>query len=126
MAPSDRKYTESHEWVMVEGDVATIGITDHAQDSLGDITFIELPQSGKNVTKGAECGVVESVKAASDIFSPVSGVVQSTNDTLTTSPELINSDPFGKGWFFKVTGIDSAQIDVLMDSVQYETFLETL
>ncbi|KMQ51686.1 Glycine cleavage system H protein [Chitinispirillum alkaliphilum] len=126
MIPADRKYTDSHEWVLVEGDSATIGITEHAQDSLGDITFIELPDTGKKVQKGAECGVVESVKAASDIFSPLTGEVEEINDKLTTSPELINSDPYGDGWFFKVKNLSASEIESLMDSAAYEKYLETL
>lgn len=126
MTPNDRKYSKTHEWVQLEGENARIGITEHAQDSLGDITFVELPQIGKSVGRGTEAGVIESVKAASDIFSPVSGEVVETNDTLESAPEEINKDPFGSGWLFTVKLSDKSELDDLMDSEEYEKFLETI
>ena len=121
--PSDRKYAESHEWVKVDGDTATVGITDHAQDALGDITFIELPDVDAEYVKGNDCAVVESVKAASDIYAPVSGTVSSVNEKLEDEPELVNSSAFDEGWIFKISGIDAADLDSLMDAEQYEKFL---
>ncbi len=126
MTPNDRKYTRTHEWVKIEGDIARVGISDHAQDSLGDITFIELPAIGKAVKKGLEAGVIESVKAASDIFSPISGAVESANDTLESAPEAINQDPYNSGWLFTVKNIDKSEIDDLMDAESYEKYLETI
>lgn len=125
MNPTDRKYTETHEWVKIEGDSATIGISDHAQDSLGDVTFVELPESGSRVTKGKECGVIESVKAASDLYAPVSGTVAEVNGELETAPEAINQSPWEKGWLFKVNGVDASELDSLMDAEAYEKFLES-
>jgi glycine cleavage system H protein len=125
MTPQDRKYTKTHEWVLIENDRATIGITDHAQDSLGDITFIDLPKSGVKVKKGTECGVIESVKAASDIYSPVSGTVVEINEALEKTPEDINTDPYGKGWIFKLKNISQNEIAELMDAAAYDLFLET-
>ena len=124
--PKDLYYTESHEWVKVEGEIVTIGITAHAQDALGDITFVELPSVGKDLKKDNDCGVIESVKAASDIFSPISGSVESVNDKLDATPELINSDPFNEGWLFRVKGFNSAEIEELMSASDYEKYLETV
>lgn len=121
--PSDRKYAESHEWIKVDGDIAIVGITDHAQDALGDITFIELPEVDAEYGKGDDCAVVESVKAASDIYAPVSGTVSEVNEKLEDEPELVNSSAFEDGWIFKLSNIDSAQLDSLMDAEQYEKFL---
>ncbi|MFP4162347.1 MAG: glycine cleavage system protein GcvH [Chitinispirillaceae bacterium] len=126
MTPDDRKYSKTHEWVQLEGENARVGITEHAQDSLGDITFVELPQVGKAISKGSEAGVIESVKAASDIFSPVSGEVIETNDTLDSAPEQINNDPFGAGWLFTVKFSDKSEYDQLMNSEEYEKYLETI
>ena len=125
MIPSDRKYTKTHEWVRFDGIVATVGITDHAQDALGDITFVELPALGKNVKKGGECGVVESVKAASDIYSPVSGIISAVNGNLEIAPENINTDPYGAGWLFSVKDTKAPEMDDLMDAQAYLEFLET-
>src|SRR5665647_1571241 len=124
MIPADRKYSQTHEWVKIEGTTAIIGISDHAQDALGDITFVELPKTGANLKKGNECGVIESVKAASDIYAPVSGTVTEINETLETAPEAINSDPYNEGWIYKCTGFKSEELDTLMDAKAYETFLE--
>jgi glycine cleavage system H protein len=124
MNPKDLKYTKTHEWVKIEGETATVGISDHAQDALGDITFIELPKNGSTLKKGMECGVIESVKAASDIYSPISGVVSEVNESLETAPEDINTDPYVKGWIFKLSKINSSEANDLMNSSEYETFLE--
>lgn len=125
MVPNDRKYTKTHEWVKIENDQAIVGITDHAQDSLGDITFIELPKVGSKLKKNGESGVVESVKAASDLYSPLSGTVVEANEALETTPEDVNNDPYGKGWIFKLTDINMSETTDLMDSAAYEAFLET-
>jgi glycine cleavage system H protein len=124
MAPNDRKYSASHEWIMVKGDVATVGITDHAQDALGDITYVELPKTGIAVTKGSECCVIESVKAASDVYAPVSGTVSDANNALTSSPEIINQSPYEEGWLFRLNNVDDSGLDDLMDAAAYEKFLE--
>lgn len=125
MVPEDRKYTKTHEWVAIDGKIATVGITDHAQDSLGDITFVEPPSKGAEVKQNKECGVIESVKAASDLYSPVSGKVIETNSDLKTTPEIINSDPYGKGWIFKVEIYDEKELSNLMDAKAYLSFLES-
>jgi glycine cleavage system H protein len=125
MNPKNLRYTKTHEWINIEGDSATVGITDHAQDALGDITFIELPKKGENVKMGGECGVIESVKAASDLYSPISGVVADVNESLETAPEDINNDPYGNGWIFKLEKINPAEINDLMNAADYEAFLES-
>ena len=102
MTPDNCRYEKTHEWVRIEGDLAVVGITDHAQDSLGDITFIELPNTGTSVQKNTECGVIESVKAASDLLSPITGEIAEVNGSLETSPELVNREPYGKGWLYKI------------------------
>jgi glycine cleavage system H protein len=114
------KFTKDHEWVRVEGGVATVGITPYAQEQLGDIVFVELPQPGKIFAKGAAAAVVESVKAASDVYSPVSGEVVETNEKLPEEPGLINSDPMGKGWFFRIKLAHLAELDALMDEAAYK------
>ena len=113
------KYTEDHEWVSVEGDVATFGITDHAQEQLGELVFIELPQVGSQLTKGGEAAVVESVKAASDVYAPVSGEVVETNDTLEGEPTKVNDDPEKSGWLIKVKLSDASELDAMLDSEAY-------
>jgi len=125
MTPNDRKYSKTHEWVKLDGTTATVGISDHAQDALGDITFVELPQAGTDIKKGGECGVVESVKAASDIYSPVGGRIEKVNEALETTPENINSDPYGEGWIFTVKNVNPVDLDDLMDAKAYETLLES-
>jgi glycine cleavage system H protein len=125
MVPNDCRYTKTHEWVKVQGDTATVGITDHAQDALGDITYVELPKTGAALAKGKECGVIESVKAASDLYAPVSGTVSEVNAALTTAPEAINKDPHGAGWFYKLNGVKSADLADLMDAAGYAAFLES-
>jgi glycine cleavage system H protein len=119
-------YTKEHEWVRVDGDVATIGISDHAQEQLGDVVFVELPEVGKEVAQGDQLAVVESVKAASDIYAPVSGEVVERNEALEGSPALVNEDPEGGAWFFKLKLKERAELDELMDREAYEAFLETL
>jgi glycine cleavage system H protein len=123
MTPNDRKYTKTHEWVKVEGGLAVVGITDHAQKELGDITFIELPKIGKRVGKAGECAVIESVKAASDIYAPVAGEVAEANAALDSRPELVNQDPYGQGWIFKLRTFDAAEVAGLLDAAAYEAGL---
>lgn len=120
------KYTEEHEWVRLDGDVATIGITDYAQQQLGDVVFVEVPQVGRKVEKGESVAVVESVKAASDIFAPVSGEVVEANAALADSPGDVNAEPTGKGWFFKLRIADKAELDGLMDEEAYDAFVKNL
>ena len=117
-------YTEEHEWIRVDGDSATVGITDFAQGQLGDIVFVELPDEGKEVTKGGDAAVVESVKAASDVYAPVSGEVTEANQALVDDPSLVNSDPEGEGWFFKLRLGDPAELEGLMDADAYKAFCE--
>lgn len=117
--PDDRRYSREHEWVRVEGSVAVIGITSFAADELGDIVYIELPETGATVAQFASFGVVESVKAVSDLFSPISGEVTEVNDDLRASPELLNTDPFGSGWIAKVTLTDAGEMDKLLDAAAY-------
>jgi glycine cleavage system H protein len=123
---SNVKYTQDHEWVRIDGDVGTIGITEYAQEQLGDVVFVELPEVGKAVTKGGEAAVVESVKAASEVFAPIDGEVVEVNDALAGEPGLVNSDPTGQGWFFKVRVKDASQLDALMDEAAYKSFVEGL
>jgi len=119
VTPKDRKYAESHEWVKVEGDTAIVGISDYAQHELGDITFVEVPRLGEAFEKGDECAVVESVKAASDIYAPVSGTVVDVNDALADSPESVNDDPYDAGWIFKLKDVNADEIESLMDAADY-------
>lgn len=116
------KYTEDHEWLKVEGDMATVGITHHAQDALGDVVFVDLPEVGATFAQKEVSGVVESVKAAADVYMPVSGVITEVNEALRADPALANSDPLGAGWFFKVKLSDATQIAALMDETSYTTF----
>ena len=118
------KYTEDHEWLKTEGDVATVGITVHAQDALGDVVFVELPEVGATFAQKDTAGVVESVKAAADVYMPVSGEVIEVNEALRDDPSLANSDPLGAGWFFKVKLSDALQLDALMDETSYTSFSE--
>jgi glycine cleavage system H protein len=119
-------FTKEHEWVRVEGDTATVGISNHAQEQLGDIVFAEVPEGGKRVSKGQEAAVVESVKAASDVYAPVSGEVIESNQAVADDPALINSDPEGQGWFFKLKLDDPGELDGLMDEAAYRAWLKTL
>ena len=117
--PDDRRYSREHEWVRVDGSVAVIGITSFAADELGDIVYVELPEVGASLAQFSSFGVVESVKAVSDLFAPVSGDVSEVNDDLRASPELLNSDPFGAGWIAKVTLSDAAELEQLLDAAAY-------
>ena len=120
MVPDDRRFTKEHEWVRVEGDEAVIGITQYAADQLGDIVFVELPSVGKALEQFATFGVVESVKAVSDLFAPVAGEVVGVNDALGDKPELVNDEPFGDGWMVRVRLADPAQVEGLLDAAGYE------
>ena len=123
MTPDDRKYTKTHEWVRIEEDIAIVGISDHAQDALGDITFVEFPDIGQSVEAHDECAVIESVKAASDLCAPLSGIIKEINDVLADSPERINQDPYDDGWIFRLANIDVSDLEELMDASQYEAML---
>ena len=119
-------FTKEHEWVRVEGDTATVGISNHAQEQLGDIVFAEVPEAGKQLSKGAEAAVVESVKAASDVYSPISGTVIEGNPALTEDPAIINNDPEGAGWFFKLEVTNPSELEGLMDEAAYRDFVASL
>ena len=121
---SDRKYSESHEWAKLEGDLVVIGISDYAQDQLGDVVFVELPAIGAMVQAGKAFGVVESVKAASDVYAPVSGTVAEINDALAFKPETVNQDALGAGWFIKIRPSNSAEMDKLLDAATYQKKIE--
>ncbi len=116
------RFTKDHEWIRLDGAVATVGITDHAQQQLGDVVFVELPEIGRTVAQGGEAGVVESVKAASEVYAPVSGEITEVNDVLTDAPATVNEDAQGAGWFFKMTLSDTAEFDALMDEDAYQRF----
>ncbi len=124
MHPEDLKYSQSHEWVKVDKDIATVGITDFATKQLTDLVYVELPSMGAKVTRGSSFGVVESVKAVSDLHSPVSGTVVKVNEKLSKEPEIINQDPYGKGWMIKVKIEDQTELDTLMDSEEYEQLVK--
>ena len=124
--PSELGYAESHEWARLDEDgLVTVGITNHAQDALGDVVYVELPEIDQRVEAGQEAGVVESVKAASDIFSPVSGTIAEVNEKLDDAPETVNQDPYGDGWFFKVDPTDTAELKDLLDSDGYAESIES-
>jgi glycine cleavage system H protein len=125
-SPAESKYTKEHEWVRLDGDTAVVGITAYAQQELGDVVFVELPAPGASLTQGESFGVVESVKAASDLYAPLSGEVLEANGALADAPELVNSDPFGEGWMLKVRPADPADLDRLMDAAAYDSYTETL
>ncbi|HEX5276166.1 MAG TPA: glycine cleavage system protein GcvH [Fluviicoccus sp.] len=118
--PSDLKYASSHEWARLDGDVVTVGITDHAQEALGDLVYVELPEVGDTVAAGDEAGVVESVKAASDIYAPVSGEIIAVNEALGDTPEIINTDPYNEGWIYKIRVSDVSELDNLMSGEEYD------
>jgi len=122
--PANLKYTKSHEWVRVEADgTLTVGITDHAQDLMGDMVYIEAPEAGRKLAATKECAVVESVKAASDVYAPVSGEVTQANGGLADSPEIVNKDPYGDGWIFKMKPANKADVDKLLDAKAYEALV---
>lgn len=122
--PAELKYNDSHEWVRLEADgTVTVGITDHAQEALGDVVFVETPAVGSELSAGSSAGVVESVKAASDIYSPIDGTVLATNPALEGSPELVNSDPYGEGWMFRLQPANPAQINDMLDAAAYSDLI---
>ncbi|HLQ86059.1 MAG TPA: glycine cleavage system protein GcvH, partial [Salinisphaeraceae bacterium] len=121
---NDRLYIKSHEWIERDGDTVTIGITDHAQESLGDLVFVELPETGESLSAGDVCAVVESVKAASDIYAPLTGEVTAVNEELADSPELINEDPYGEGWLMKMSITDEAELDDFLDAEAYQAVVD--
>ena len=120
------KFTEEHEWIRLEGDVATVGITDYAQNQLGDVVYVELPKPGQKVEKGKQAAVVESVKAASEVFAPVTGEVVEANQALADEPATVNADPMGRGWFMKLKLANKSELDGLMDEAGYKKFVEGL
>ena len=123
---NERRYTEDHEWVLLDGDTATIGISDHAQEQLGDVVYVELPEEGAEFAEGAQVATIESVKAASEIYAPVAGEVVESNGALNDKPELVNSDPLGDGWFFKIKVADAGAVAKLMDENAYKEYVESL
>ncbi len=120
------RFTKDHEWVRLEGDVATVGISKHAAEALGDVVFVETPEAGKSVSKGDSFAVVESVKAASDVYAPVAGEVVEGNAALANAPETVNADPEGEGWFARIRVADASELDGLMDRAAYDQYLTTL
>ncbi|WP_395344692.1 glycine cleavage system protein GcvH [Ningiella sp. W23] len=123
--PTELRYASTHEWVRAEGDgVFTVGITEHAQDLLGDMVFVDLPDEGEGVTQAEDCAVAESVKAASDIYAPITGEVVAINEELEDSPELVNSDPYGDGWMFKIKAEDPSEVEGLLDAEAYENSID--
>ena len=124
--PAELKYSKSHEWVRRESDGSvTVGITDHAQDLLGDMVFVELPEPGRVLKAGQECAVVESVKAASDVYSPISGEVVAVNEAISDSPELVNKEPYGEGWMMRIKPAAAAEVDALMDADAYQALIDS-
>jgi glycine cleavage system H protein len=123
---ADKRYTKDHEWVVLDGDIATVGITDHAQEQLGDLVHVELPELERAVAEGETCAVVESVKAASDVFAPLAGKVVEINETIVEDPSIVNSDAEGEGWFFRLELDDTEAFEALMDQDAYDEYLETL
>lgn len=123
---ADVRYSNEHEWIRVEGDVGTIGITSYAQEQLGDVVFVDVPQAGRKIAKGESVAVVESVKAASDIYAPVSGEVIEANAELANTPGDVNAEPMGKGWFFRMKLSDKSELDGLMDEKGYDAFVKSL
>ena len=121
--PSDRKYSSDHEWVVMEGDVATIGISDFAQDQLGEVVYVDLPSEGDSISSGDTFGEIESVKSVSELYAPVSGEVVAVNDGLGDAPEVVNSDPHGEGWMIKIKVADAAEYDGLMTAEEYDAFV---
>lgn len=123
---ADRKYSKEHEWVLVEGDVATVGISNYAQEQLGDVVYVELPDVDDDVEKDGECATIESVKAASEIYAPITGTITDTNGALDDKPELVNEDAEGAAWLFKMTIGDASELDGLMSEADYKSFVESL
>ena len=123
---TDKRYTKEHEWVVLDGDIATVGITDHAQEQLGDLVHVELPDLERAVAEGETCAVVESVKAAADVFAPLAGKIVEINETVVEDPSIVNSDAEGEGWFFRIELDDTDSFETLMDQDAYDEFLETL
>jgi glycine cleavage system H protein len=123
MVPTDLRYTKDHEWIRVDGDEATVGITEYAASQLGDIVFVELPDAGRKLDQHATFGVVESVKAVSDLFAPISGEVLATNDALTGAPELVNGEPYGSGWMIRIRLADPGEADGLLDAAAYDALI---
>lgn len=121
----DIRYSKDHEWISLEGDIATVGITEHAQEALGDVVFVELPEAGREVTEGEACAVVESVKAASDVYAPLAGTVTEHNTTIVDDPAKVNADAQGAAWFFKLRVADKAAFAALLSEADYKAFLET-
>lgn len=122
--PEDLHYSGTHEWVRLEGDTATLGVTDHAQESMGDMVYVDLPEVGKKIEAKGECGVLESVKSASDIYSPVAGEITAVNEKLTDTPDLVNKDPYGEGWIVRLRLENVDAVKELMDAAAYRKFLE--
>lgn len=120
------KFSKDHEWISVDGDIATVGVTDYAQKALGDVVFVELPENGATLSQGDEAAVVESVKAASEVYAPVSGDITAVNEALVDAPDMVNSDPEGEGWFFKIRLSDPGELDALMDEAGYKSFIAEL
>ena len=120
-----KKYTEDHEWIEVDGDVGTVGISKYAAEQLGDVVFVDLPDAGKALEKGGEAAVVESVKAASEVYAPISGEVTEGNEALADAPETVNKDPMGEGWFFKMTVGDKSELDELLDEAGYQALIDS-
>lgn len=123
---ADKRFTKDHEWVTLDGDIATVGITDHAQEQLGDLVHVELPDLERAVAEGEACAVIESVKAASDVYSPLGGKIVEVNETIVEDPSIVNSDAEGEGWFFRIELDDPESFDALMDQDGYDEYLETL
>ena len=123
---SDRKFSEEHEWIDIAGDVGTVGITNYAQEQLGDIVFVDLPEDGQELVKGDEAAVLESVKAASEIYAPATGTIRAVNEALNDEPGLVNSSPQDKGWFFKMSIDNASELEELMDEAAYKSFVESL
>lgn len=123
---SDLKFSEDHEWILIDGNIGTVGITTYAQEQLGDVVFVELPEVGQALEKGGDAAVVESVKAASEVYAPLTGEVTESNEALTEDPSQVNSDPQGAGWFFKMTIADTSELEGLIDEAAYKTFVEGL
>lgn len=124
MYPEELRYTEEHEWVRDEAGVYTVGITAFAAEQLGDVTYVELPETGARLAKGGEAATVESVKAASDVYAPIEGVVAEINDALENKPELVNEDPYGAGWFFRLKDTEASELNDMMDAKAYAAFVE--